>query len=278
MNVKALPSPSRLSTQRRPPCSSTIRFESVSPSPVPSEPAEWPLRPCSNDSKIAPCRLGVADPRLLDPRFRRPHAEHVPSPSLRGRELHGVRQQIERDLLQPQRIRDDGIDVGIDPDLERETMLTRALADHRNTLLERVAHRRVAQLELHLPRLDLRQVEDVVEQLQQVPPRAADVLEVALLLLVQLAEQTVEEASEKPMTAVSGVRNSWDMLARNSTCDGLRSLARSFFARAPDKAGRSVWRARGLARERLEQIDDLRVEVSGRASTDDERTENPTFT
>ena len=95
-------------------------------------------------------------------------------------------------------------------------MLARALGDHRNTLLERGAHGRVGKLELHLSRLDLRQVEDVVEQLQQVPPGAPNVLEVALLLLVQLAEQTVEEDLREPMTAVSGVRNSWDMLARNS--------------------------------------------------------------
>ena len=147
----------------------------------------------------------LENPRLIllrdsDPRVLHRHVDlvaHTPSvylhPPAGGSELHGIREQIERDLLQPQRIRDDIAHVGIDPDVERETMLARALADHRNTLLERGAHGRVGKLELHLSRLDLRQIEDVVEQLQQVPPGAPNVLEVALLLLVQLAEQTVEE-------------------------------------------------------------------------------------
>ena len=96
---------------------------------------------------------------MSDPRVLHRHVNlvaHTPSTYLHlpsgGRELHGVREQIERDLLQPQPIRDDIRNVGIDPDLEREAMLARALADHRDTLLERGAHGRVGKLELHLSR------------------------------------------------------------------------------------------------------------------------------
>ena len=46
--------------------------------------------------------------------------------------------------------------------------------------------------------------------------RGVDVLEVLLLLLVEVAEHRSVSTSENPMIALSGVRSSWDMLARNS--------------------------------------------------------------
>src|SRR4029077_598633 len=51
VNTKVLPLPSSLSTQMRPPCSSTNRFESASPRPVPSR-CSMPVSVCWNSSKI----------------------------------------------------------------------------------------------------------------------------------------------------------------------------------------------------------------------------------
>src|SRR4029453_12169698 len=51
-NLNVLPCPRRLSTHSRPPCNSRIRFERVSPSPVPSAAPELLRGPCWNHSKI----------------------------------------------------------------------------------------------------------------------------------------------------------------------------------------------------------------------------------
>ena len=43
-----------------------------------------------------------------------------------------------------------------------------------------------------------------------------DIAEIFLLFVIELTEKTFEEDSEKPIMALSGVRSSWDILARNS--------------------------------------------------------------
>ena len=63
-----------------------------------------------------------------------------------------------------------------------------ALAHQRQRVLEQQPQVEAAQLELHAPGLDLRQVEDVVDQRQQVVARRVDVLQVLELLFVDLAE------------------------------------------------------------------------------------------
>ena len=55
------------------------------------------------------------------------------------------------------------------------------------------AERNVFKVQRHLPRLDLGEVEDVVDERLQVLPRRADALEAVDLLHRHLAEQTVEE-------------------------------------------------------------------------------------
>ena len=72
------------------------------------------------------------------------------------------------------------------------------------------------QLELHPPGLDLGEVEDVVDEGQQVLPGGVDVLQVFLLFSLSSPNIRSERTSEKPRMAFSGVRSSWDMLARNS--------------------------------------------------------------
>ena len=50
-----------------------------------------------------------------------------------------------------------------------------------------------AELQLHPPGLDLGQVEDVVDERQQVAAGGQDVVEVLLLLVVELAEQPLQQ-------------------------------------------------------------------------------------
>ena len=83
--------------------------------------------------------------------------------------------------------------------------------------------------------LDLRQVEDVVDDRQQVQAAVVDVL--GELPVARGAERPEHARccmiSEKPRTALSGVRSSWLMLARNSD---LARLARSAWSRAATSA------------------------------------------
>ena len=69
----------------------------------------------------------------------------------------------------------------------------RALAHQRQRILDgrRQVERRA--LELHPAGLDLRQVEDVVDQREQVPAGRVDVLQVVVLLVVEVAEQALEQ-------------------------------------------------------------------------------------
>ena len=84
-------------------------------------------------------------------------------------ELHGVGQQVLEDLLQPLLVGEQGRrHRGVDLDGEVETLL---LGHRPEGTLDVVLH--VGQLdrrrvEVHLPGLDLGQVEDVVDEVQQV--------------------------------------------------------------------------------------------------------------
>ena len=78
-------------------------------------------------------------------------------------------------------------------ELERDTPARRALAHHRERVFEQRLHVDGGEIELHPARLDLRQVEDLVDQFEQVPPGVADVTQVLVLTLVQLAEYSVEQ-------------------------------------------------------------------------------------
>ena len=64
-----------------------------------------------------------------------------------------------------------------------------ALAHQRHRIGERRSDIECRQVELHPARLDLRQVEDVVDESQQVLARRIDVVQVILLLLVHVAKE-----------------------------------------------------------------------------------------
>src|SRR5712691_11387019 len=72
-----------------------------------------------------------------------------------------------------------------------------ALPNHRQTVVQRFGERERPELQLHPPGLDLRQVEDVVDQRQQMPTRTQDVFEVLGLLVVELAKKALGEDFRK---------------------------------------------------------------------------------
>ena len=107
----------------------------------------------------------------------------------RRRELDGVRQQVEDDLPQPPLVGPNRYLVRVEPQ-SRAPLPPGSRALHAcQCALQGRAQREGGEVQLHLSRLDLRQVEDVVDQEQQVAAGLEDVLDVTELALVQLAEQ-----------------------------------------------------------------------------------------
>jgi hypothetical protein len=72
-------------------------------------------------------------------------------------------------------------------------------------------------VDVHRARLDLRQIEDVVDQLEQIAARGMDRLGVLDLLGTEVPVAFSASMRDRMSRLLSGVRSSWDMLARN--CD-----------------------------------------------------------
>ena len=80
------------------------------------------------------------------------------------------------------RNRSDDVGRRVCRDVDPDAVDVRPLAHDDRPLLERLAQRERAARELHLPRLDLGKVEDVVDQQQQVVAGREDVFEVLRLI------------------------------------------------------------------------------------------------
>jgi hypothetical protein len=93
-------------------------------------------------------------------------------------------------------------------------------------MLLEARHRHVAHLDRNRSGFDLRKVEDVVDEREQVGAGAEDGAGELGLLLVQVALRVVASSFERISSELSGVRSSWHMLARNSDLylDGQRQL------------------------------------------------------
>ena len=110
-----------------------------------------------------------------------------------GRELDGVADQVEQHLLEPQLV---GGDVGRrvrGVEAELHAVLAGALAHQREHALDGVPRREGRDVQLHPARLDLGQVEHVVEQGEEVAPGVEDVLHVLGLAVVELAEHPLQQ-------------------------------------------------------------------------------------
>ena len=112
--------------------------------------------------------------------------------TVRG-ELHRVVSRLSTTCLKRSSSASTSADARVD--VERAGMSCCAARSRisESAVLERVADGEGRRFQLHLARLDLGQVEDLVEQLQQVLAGAPDVAEVLLLTLVELAEHPVQQ-------------------------------------------------------------------------------------
>ena len=81
------------------------------------------------------------------------------------RELECVRQQVPEDLLQPPRVGPDGgRDARLEEDLVGEPLVVRDLAEAPLRELDDVCHGDLADVDGHRAGLDLREVEDLVDE------------------------------------------------------------------------------------------------------------------
>src|SRR6476620_7969510 len=88
-------------------------------------------------------------------------------PPTRRRELDRVGKQVEDDLPDTTLVAFHQVDGGVELELQLDAVLRRALPDHDDPALQRLAEGEHPAFELHLPCLHLGQVEDVVDQREQ---------------------------------------------------------------------------------------------------------------
>src|SRR5512132_3429326 len=83
-------------------------------------------------------------------------------------------------------------------------MSCRALADDREAALECVAHGERREIELHATSLDLREIEDVINEREQVLAGAEHVLQILALLVVHAAEDALQQDLREADDRVEG--------------------------------------------------------------------------
>src|SRR6185436_11119981 len=104
-------------------------------------------------------------------------------------ELDGVGEQVVEHLLEPRRVGLEQRYVAGGVDADADALLLRGAAQHRADAVDGGAQRQPLHHQLRLAGLDLRQVEDVVDDPQQLLAGAVDVAEEAPLPLVQLLRE-----------------------------------------------------------------------------------------
>ena len=150
-----------------------------------------PVSVTANATAAPGARRAPGDP-AIQPRRHVPHAHrHV---ALRG-ELERVRQQVLQDLLQALRVGRERRAAAPGRSRRRSARLL-VSATWRNVRCTRVAQRAerdLLGLDRHRARLDLREIEDVVDQRQQIGARRVDVLGEVDLLAGEVAADVVGE-------------------------------------------------------------------------------------
>ena len=142
----------------------------------------------------------LEDPRLVGRRNARPGIGHrhmhlaVHSrgrhrdPPAGRRELDRIREDVEDDLANSPLVAADAVRVWRKLERELHAVLRRAFANHHDPTFERFPQREGRDVKFDLAGLDLRQIENVVDQGEQVVAGRKDVGEVLLLLFVDPAE------------------------------------------------------------------------------------------
>ena len=204
VNLNVEPAPTWLSTHSRPPRSSMSFRASARPSPVPS--TFFSALPTSPE--LLEDRLlilgGDADPGIAHRDLDGPvhGGGRDPDTPTCGRELDRVGQQIQDDLPDLPLVRADVLDLLGHGQLQRDAVPPGALADEGQGILERRRQVDVRHLELHPAGLDLREVEDLVDEGQEVLPGGVDVLQVLVLFFVEVAEQPFAQDLREPEDGV----------------------------------------------------------------------------
>src|SRR6476620_4157971 len=111
----------------------------------------------------------------------------------RGGELDGVREQVDDDLLDLALVGHPFAQRVVHFQSEAQVVPAGALAHQCQRVLEQLSEIEARQLQFHAAGLNLRQVEDVVDQCQQMVPGRVYVAQIIELFGVQLAEHFVDQ-------------------------------------------------------------------------------------
>ena len=141
-----------------------------------------------------------------------------------GGELDGVRAEVEQDLADPGRVPEQRRGhVGMHVDQELDSLAVGRAGQDAPHVVDHAGHVELGLLDVHLPRLDLREVQDVVDDHQQALGRHLDAGGKLGLLVAR--GSVWSRSSVSPITPFIGVRISWLIVETN--CDLVREATKA---------------------------------------------------
>ena len=146
--------------------------------------------------RLVDADAGVLHIEAQPARRQRAHLQlHLPT----GGELHRVAQQVQQDLLQPHAVATHVLrGGGVDMQLQLHLVGGRTVGHHGHHALQAGLQGEVGRVELDLARLDLREIEDVVDHLQQMLAGIGDLAQVVQLAGTErLTPQQVRKAQHR---------------------------------------------------------------------------------
>ena len=170
-----LPLPGSLSSHMRPSIISTSCVEMVRPRPVPPYRRVVDASACTNAPKISHC-FSSGMPMPVSRTVKRRRTSSVPRSSTDDvdadfafvRELDRVAHEIEDDLSKPPGVAEEAVGhVGSDPAGEVQALLIGARRQQLDAVFDRIAEAERRAIERQPARLDLRDVQDVVDDRHQ---------------------------------------------------------------------------------------------------------------
>ena len=249
-----------------------MRRDRVRPRPVPSS-RELPRPPCWKDSKIrsrsasgTPMPVSLTVMSISGPERSARTSTAPPSPV----NLTALVIRLRTTCLSRSSSEYTGPTsaAGLDPQVD--AVRGGSLAQHRGRVVEQGPEVERGVLELHPPGLDLRQVQDLVEQLQEVLAGPVDVAQVLLLPLVDVAEHALQENFGE---AEDGVERGAQLVGharQELRLVPARELELEALLLQLSVELRIEQRESGLAGKRLQEVDRLLGEVAGPLPSDDQ--------
>jgi hypothetical protein len=132
-------------------------------------------------------------------------------------ELERVRQEVLEDLLQALRVGDDAApERRVDADVERQAAVLGVVPEHAGDGVVQRGEEELLGLDGDGARLDLRQIEDVADEVQEVGAGAGMVRANSTCLPERLPSGFSASCGPRMRMLLRGVRSSCDMFARNS--------------------------------------------------------------